>query len=94
MIVGLSFAGLLLTRVDPGWLLALDALSFGFLAVQTWRTRTRAEVVDQPIDAGAASSGFRSLLRPELLGLTVVTWLFFLYGPEVRSWARSALPTR
>ncbi|HKF00647.1 MAG TPA: hypothetical protein VKG45_17165, partial [Actinomycetes bacterium] len=26
--------------------------------------------------------GFRSLLRPDLLGLTVVTWLFFfLYGP-------------
>jgi predicted MFS family arabinose efflux permease len=82
VIVGPSCAGLLLARIDPGWLLGFDALSFGFLAIQTWRTRTRAEVAQQPIDTRAAGSGFRSLLRPDLLGLTAVTWLFFfLYGP-------------
>jgi MFS family permease len=82
VIIGPSCAGLLLTRIDPGWLLAFDALSFGFLAIQTWRTRTRTEVAHQPIDTRAAGSGFRSLLRPDLLGLTAVTWLFFfLYGP-------------
>jgi MFS family permease len=36
----------------------------------------------QPIDARAAESGFRLLRRPELLSLTLVTWVFFfLYGP-------------
>jgi hypothetical protein len=82
VIVGPSVAGLLLTQVDPGWLLALDALSFGVLAIQTSRTRPRTETADEHIDTRAAGSGFRTLLRPDLLGLTVVTWLFFfLYGP-------------
>lgn len=82
IIVGPSIAGLLLTRLDPAWLLGFDGLSFGFLAVQTWRTRVRTAIAEQPVDASAAASGFRSLLRPDLLGLTAVTWLFFfLYGP-------------
>jgi MFS family permease len=82
VIVGPSVAGLLLTQVDPGWLLALDALSFGVLAIQTSRTRARTETADEHVDTRAAGSGFRTLLRPDLLGLTVVTWLFFfLYGP-------------
>ena len=81
VIIGPSMAGLLLTRLEPGWLLAFDALSFAFLAIQTRRTRTATEVAE-PVDTSAAGSGFRALLRPELLGLTVVTWLFFfLYGP-------------
>jgi predicted MFS family arabinose efflux permease len=82
VIIGPSLAGLLLTRIDPGWVLAFDALSFSFLAIQTWRTRLRADVASEPVDSAAAGSGFRALLRPDLLGLTVVTWLFFfLYGP-------------
>jgi MFS family permease len=82
VIIGPSVAGLLLTQLDPAWLLAFDALSFGFLALQTWRTGTPADEVREPIDTRAASSGFRILLRPDLLGLTVVTWVFFfLYGP-------------
>jgi MFS family permease len=82
VIVGPSLAGLLLTQVDPAGLLAFDALSFGFLAIQTHRTQLRTEVVDQPVGARASGSGFRSLLRPDLLWLTGVTWLFFfLYGP-------------
>jgi MFS family permease len=82
VIIGPSLAGLLLTRIDPLWVLAFDALSFSFLAIQTWRTRVRTEVASQPVDTAAAGSGFKALLRPDLLGLTVVTWLFFfLYGP-------------
>ena len=82
VIVGPTLAGLLLTQVDPLWLLAFDAASFGFLAIQTWRTRTRAAATDEPIDTKAAGSGFRLLLRRDLLTLTAVSWLFFfLYGP-------------
>jgi predicted MFS family arabinose efflux permease len=82
VIVGPSLAGLLLTRIDPGWLLAADAASFAFLGFQAWRTPTHATTTDEPVDTRGAESGFRLLRRPDLLSLTVVTWLFFfLYGP-------------
>jgi MFS family permease len=82
VIVGPSLAGLLLTRIDPGWLIAADAASFAFLGLQAWRTPTHATTTDQPVDTRGAESGFRLLRRPDLLSLTVVTWLFFfLYGP-------------
>jgi predicted MFS family arabinose efflux permease len=82
VIVGPALAGLLLTRIDPGWLVAADAASFAFLGLQAWRTRTPATTTDEPVDTRRAESGFRLLRRPDLLGLTVVTWLFFfLYGP-------------
>jgi MFS family permease len=82
VIVGPALAGLLLTRIDPGWLLAADAASFAFLGLQAWRTSTHATMTDQPLDTRGAQSGFRLLRRPDLLGLTIVTWLFFfLYGP-------------
>jgi MFS family permease len=79
-IVGPATAGLLLTTIAPAWLLAFDAASFGFLGVQAWRTRTAA--AEQPVDARVGESGFRLLRRHDLLGLIVLTWLFFfLYGP-------------
>jgi hypothetical protein len=82
VIVGPSLAGLLLTRIDPGWLLAADAASFAFLGLQAWRTPTDATTTDEPVDTRGAESGFRLLRRSDLLGLIVVTWLFFfLYGP-------------
>jgi hypothetical protein len=82
VIVGPSLAGLLLTRIDPGWLLAADAASFAFLGLQAWRTPTHATTTDEPVDTRGAESGFRLLRRSDLLGLIVVTWLFFfLYGP-------------
>jgi predicted MFS family arabinose efflux permease len=75
-------AGLLLGWVSPGLLLALDAASFAFLGVIAWRAGAATEVVGEPIDARAAESGFRLLRRPDLLSLTLVTWVFFfLYGP-------------
>ena len=81
-IVGPALAGLLLTRIAPGWLLAFDAASFAFLGVQAWRTHSNTETRGEPVDARAAESGFRLLRRHDLLGLIALTWLFFfLYGP-------------
>jgi hypothetical protein len=82
VIVGPSLAGLLLAGISPGWLIGLDAASFAFLGVQAWRTPTGAAATEEPVDTQAAESGFRLLRRPDLLSLTVVSWLFFfLYGP-------------
>ena len=81
-IVGPALAGLLLTRIAPGWLLAFDAASFAFLGVQAWRTHSNTETRGEPVDTRAAESGFRLLRRHDLLGLIALTWLFFfLYGP-------------
>jgi MFS family permease len=81
-IVGPLLAGLLLGWVGPGVLLAVDAASFAFLGIAAWRAGAATEAVGQPIDAQAAESGFRLLLLPGLLSLTLVTWVFFfLYGP-------------
>jgi MFS family permease len=81
-IVGPLLAGLLLAWVSPGLLLGLDAASFAFLGIVAWRAGVTAEAVGQPIDTSAAESGFRLLRRPDLLSLTLVTWVFFfLYGP-------------
>lgn len=80
-IIGPALAGVLLTRIAPGWLLAFDAASFAFLGIQAWRTHDAA-TAEQPIDTRAAESGFRLLRRHDLLGLIALTWLFFfLYGP-------------
>jgi MFS family permease len=80
-IVGPLVAGLLLGVVSPGLLLAFDAASFAFLGTIAWRAGAATEAVGQPIDA-RAESGFRLLRRPDLLSLTLVTWVFFfLYGP-------------
>jgi hypothetical protein len=80
-ILGPAVAGLLLARIAPAWLLGFDAATFAFLGVQAWRTHTEAPRTEQPVDARAAESGFRVLRRNDLLGLIVLTWLFFfLYG--------------
>jgi len=81
-ILGPAVAGLLLTRLAPGWLLAFDAASFAFLGLQARRTPTTEARTDEPVDTHAAESGFRLLRRNDLLGLIALTWLFFfLYGP-------------
>jgi predicted MFS family arabinose efflux permease len=83
VIVGPAVAGLLIGWIGPGWLMALDAASFAFLGIQAWRTPSGATTTEQPVDAQAAESGFRLLLRRrDLLSLTILTWVFFfLYGP-------------
>src|SRR5437763_11559188 len=81
-IFGPAAAGLLLARLAPTWLLGFDAASFAFLGAQAWRTPSDSRTSEQPIDPRAAESGFRLLRRHGLLGLIVLTWLFFfLYGP-------------
>jgi hypothetical protein len=81
-ILGPAAAGLLLVRIAPAWLLAFDAATFAFLGLQAWRTHADTPTTKQPVDTGAAGSGFRLLRRSDLLGLIVLTWLFFfLYGP-------------
>jgi MFS family permease len=81
-IVGPVLAGFLLTFVEPGVLLGLDALSFAFLGVAAWGAGATSDTVSAPIDSERAESGFRLLRRPDLLTLTAVTWVFFfLYGP-------------
>jgi MFS family permease len=81
-IIGPLAAGLLLGLVSPSVLLGFDAASFAFLGVAAWRAGSAGEAVGPPVDTRAAESGFRLLRRPELLALTLVTWVFFfLYGP-------------
>ena len=80
-IIGPALAGLLLSTIAPGWLLAFDAVSFAFLGVQASRTHLGSRT-EEPVDTKAAESGFRLLRRRGLLGLIALTWLFFfLYGP-------------
>jgi MFS family permease len=81
-IVGPAAAGLLLSQIAPGWLLAFDAVSFAFLGAQAWRAHPAPTTTAEPVDPQAAESGFRLLRRHDLLGLIALTWLFFfLYGP-------------
>ena len=80
-ILGPAIAGLLLSQIAPGWLLAFDAVSFAFLGLQASRTHSVTSS-EEPVDTHAAESGFRLLRRSDLLGLIALTWLFFfLYGP-------------
>ncbi|MFI6654740.1 MFS transporter [Streptomyces sp. NPDC050523] len=88
-IAGPAVAGVLVTYASSALVLALDALTFVFLAVLVARTRlpepgdlSPADPVD-PVDQAAARGGLALLRsRPELLGLLTLTWFFnFLYGP-------------
>jgi hypothetical protein len=81
-IIGPIVAGVLLSVVEPGWLLALDAASFAVLAVTVWTILGATSRPDADREPAATASGFRLLRRRDLLSLTVVTWVFyFLYGP-------------
>jgi len=82
-IIGPLAAGILLTRLAAGWLLAIDAASFAVLGiVVAGLARAPAGPIAESEQPSGEESGFRLLRRRELLGLTVVTWFFFfLYGP-------------
>lgn len=80
-ILGPAIAGVLLVKIAPAWLLALDAASFAFLGALAWRIHTAPSTDEHRVDE-RRESGFRLLRRHDLLGLIVLTWLFFfLYGP-------------
>jgi MFS family permease len=81
-IIGPLAAGILLSVLDPGWLLALDAASFGALSIAAWGIVTAPALPKAKSEPSASVSGFRLLRRRDLLSLTIVTWVFFfLYGP-------------
>ncbi|MFI5894735.1 MFS transporter [Actinoplanes sp. NPDC051513] len=77
IVVGPALAGVLAALLGPGWVIGIDALSFAFLAISSrW-------VPTGPPPPAPETGGWRTILdRPQLLGLIVVTGVFFfLYGP-------------
>jgi MFS family permease len=82
-IIGPLAAGILLTRLAPGWLLAIDAASFAVLGiVVSGLAGAPAGPMAESEQPSGNVSGFRLLRRRDLLSLTIVTWFFFfLYGP-------------
>jgi MFS family permease len=85
VIIGPALAGLLATAISPAWIVGLDAVSFAILALQVGRLRgaTGEGAIEAPVNATRSFAGLRLLRgQPELLGILVLTWLFFLlYGP-------------
>jgi predicted MFS family arabinose efflux permease len=77
IVIGPALAGALTALAGAGWVIGLDALSFAVLAVSA---RT---VPAGPPPPPPAAGGWRTIMdRPQLLGLIIVTALFFfLYGP-------------
>jgi predicted MFS family arabinose efflux permease len=84
VILGPALAGVLVALVGTGPLIGLDAASFAVLGVVAWRQPRSAiaAATGSPVDAGKAGGGLRLLRRHQLMGLLVLTWIFFfLYGP-------------
>jgi MFS transporter, DHA3 family, macrolide efflux protein len=73
VIVGPAIAGLLLARIGPAWLIALDAASFAFLGLQAWRVPQAVVATEQPADAEAVESGFQLVRWRGLMGPIALT---------------------
>lgn len=85
-VIGPALAGVVAAGVGPGWVIALDALSFAALALTCWVVRGRhgRAAVPRALDDGTAQlGGWRTIAAsPTLLALVVGTCVFFfLYGP-------------
>jgi MFS family permease len=82
-VVGPALAGALTALVGPGWVIGVDAASFGVLAVAGWAVSPRQAAAAGVAPSTPATGGWRTILdRPRLLGLIMVTCaFFFLYGP-------------
>jgi Major Facilitator Superfamily len=80
VVVGPALAGGLTALVGPGWVIAADALTFFFLA---WMVSRNGAVSNVSVVPEVATSAWRTISsQPRLLGLLVVTCVFFfLYGP-------------
>jgi MFS family permease len=86
MVVGPALAGGLIALVGPAWVIGADAASFASLALICWaaaRRQATAAKVAPAAPAVEVGGGWRTILgQPRLLGLIVVTCVFFfLYGP-------------
>lgn len=85
IVVGPALAGILTAVSGPGWVIGVDAASFAFLALTSWLVAARpaAAIEATPPPPAAEAGGWRTIAgRPRLLGLIVVTCVFFfLYGP-------------
>jgi MFS family permease len=98
VVVGPALAGGLTALVGPGWVIGVDAASFAVLAVAGLAVSARQadagparqaaagparQVAVGVAPAASTTGGWRTILdRPRLLGLIVVTCVFFfLYGP-------------
>jgi MFS family permease len=82
MIVGPALAGIMTSLTGPAWVIGVDAATFLLLAVICWPIRMPREAAG-PAPDHVTMSAWRVILgRPQLLGLIVVTCVFFfLYGP-------------
>jgi predicted MFS family arabinose efflux permease len=83
IVVGPALAGGLTALVGPGWVIGADAASFAALAVAAWAVPARRAATVGVAPSAPVAGGWRTILdRPRLLGLIVVTCVFFfLYGP-------------
>jgi MFS family permease len=85
-IVGPAVAGIMTTLTGPAWVIGVDAATFLLLAAICWRVRMPREAA-RPAPEHAPDysmiGAWRIILeRPQLLGLILVTCVFFfLYGP-------------
>jgi MFS family permease len=79
IVVGPALAGGVTALTGPGWVIGADAASFAFLALTV--CRRKPTVVAEPEET--AAGGWRTISgQPRLLGLLIVTCVFFfLYGP-------------
>ena len=89
-IVGPAVAGIMTTLTGPAWVIGVDAASFLLLAAICWPIRMPREAAgaapehapDYSPDYSMLSAWRIILERPQLLGLILVTCVFFfLYGP-------------
>jgi len=89
-IVGPAIAGIMTTVTGPAWVIGVDAATFLLLASICWPIRVPREtagsapehVPDEAHDQEMTSAWRVILGRPQLLGLIVVTCVFFfIYGP-------------
>jgi MFS family permease len=86
LIVGPLLVGVIVAVADPSVAIAVDAGSFGILALVAGsiaRVTTPAALATSEDEAHQRGRGFRVIARtPALAGLLMLTWVyFFLYGP-------------
>jgi MFS family permease len=81
-ILGPALAGLLLTDLNAGWLLAFDAASYTYLALQALHTPATSPNAGPRWATARQARGIEVLGRHRLWGLIAICWVFFfLYGP-------------